>query len=211
MMMKKAILGKKIGMTQIFSDTGIVIPVTVVEAGPCVVLQKLSTEREGYDALRVGFDPIREKLANNPHKGQFGKADAVVCRNIRELKLEDCSSYNVGDSITADIFADGDLVDAIGITRGHGFSGTIKRWNQHRGPMTHGSKYHRGLGALSANSSPSRVFKNKRMPGQYGAVKATVQNLKIVRVDAQRNLILIKGSIPGAKGSLVFIRDAVKQ
>lgn len=210
-MMKKAILGKKIGMTQIFSDTGIVIPVTVVEAGPCVVLQKLSTEREGYDALRVGFDPIREKLANNPHKGQFGKADAVVCRNIRELKLEDCSSYNVGDSITADIFADGDLVDAIGITRGHGFSGTIKRWNQHRGPMTHGSKYHRGLGALSANSSPSRVFKNKRMPGQYGAVKATVQNLKIVRVDAQRNLILIKGSIPGAKGSLVFIRDAVKQ
>ncbi|MGI6316733.1 MAG: 50S ribosomal protein L3 [Christensenellales bacterium] len=209
--MKKAILGKKIGMTQIFSDTGIVIPVTVVEAGPCVVLQKLSTEREGYDALRVGFDPIREKLANNPHKGQFGKADAVVCRNIRELKLEDCSSYNVGDSITADIFADGDLVDAIGITRGHGFSGTIKRWNQHRGPMTHGSKYHRGLGALSANSSPSRVFKNKRMPGQYGAVKATVQNLKIVRVDAQRNLILIKGSIPGAKGSLVFIRDAVKQ
>lgn len=210
-MMKKVILGKKIGMTQIFSDTGIVIPVTVVEAGPCVVLQKLSTEREGYDALRVGFDPIREKLANNPHKGQFGKADAVVCRNIRELKLEDCSSYNVGDSITADIFADGDLVDAIGITRGHGFSGTIKRWNQHRGPMTHGSKYHRGLGALSANSSPSRVFKNKRMPGQYGAVKATVQNLKIVRVDAQRNLILIKGSIPGAKGSLVFIRDAVKQ
>lgn len=209
--MKKAILGKKIGMTQIFSDTGIVIPVTVVEAGPCVVLQKLSTEREGYDALRVGFDPIREKLANNPQKGQFGKANAAVCRNIRELKLEDCSGYSVGDAIQADIFAEGDAVDAIGTTRGHGFTGAIKRWNQSRGPMKHGSKYHRGVGSLSANSSPSRVFKNKHMSGHYGVEKATVQNLTIVRVDAQRNLILIKGSIPGAKGSLVFIRDAVKQ
>lgn len=208
--MKKAILGKKVGMTQVFADNGIVTPVTVVEAGPCVVIQKKTVEHDGYDALRVGFDPIREKLVNKPDKGQFTKTGAPLCRTIRELRLDDCAA-EIGDQITADIFAAGDIVDVSGVSRGHGYSGAIKRWNQHRGPMAHGSKYHRGVGSMSANSSPSRVFKNKHMAGQFGNENVTIQNLTVVRVDAERNLLLIKGAVPGVRGSLVFIRDAVKK
>ena len=208
--MKKAILGKKVGMTQIFADDGTVTAVTVVEAGPCTVIQKKTADKEGYDALRVAFDPIREKLTNKPEKGQFAKAGVAPTRYIRELRLEDTSSANVGDVLKADVFTVGDTVDVVGKTRGRGYTGTIQRWNTHRGPMSHGSKYHRGLGSLSANSSPSRVFKNKHMPGQYGQERVTIQNLTVVRVDAERNLLLIKGGIPGTRGTLLFIRDAVK-
>ncbi len=208
--MKKAILGKKVGMTQVFAEDGTVTAVTVVEAGPCTVIQKKTADKEGYDALCVAFDPIREKLVNKPAKGQFAKADTAPCRYVRELRLEDCSA-NVGDVLKADVFAAGDVVDVIGKTRGRGYTGTIQRWNTHRGPMAHGSKYHRGVGSLSANSWPSRVFKNKGMPGQYGQERVTIQNLTVVRVDAERNLLLIKGGVPGSRGTLLFIRDAVKK
>jgi len=209
--MNKAILGKKVGMTQIFSADGTVTPVTVIEAGPCVVIQKKTEDRDGYTALCVGFDTMREKLASKPVKGQFAKAGAAVCRYIRELKLEDCDKFEIGSEIKADIFAEGDKVDVSGLTRGHGYTGVIQRWNQHRGPMTHGSKYHRGVGSMSANSDPSRVFKNKHMAGQYGHEKVTIQNLEVVRVDADRNMLLIKGAVPGRRGSLVTIRNAVKK
>ncbi len=209
--MNKAILGKKVGMTQIFSADGTVTPVTVIEAGPCVVIQKKTEDRDGYSALCVGFDTMREKLANKPLRGQFAKAGAPVCRYIRELKLEDCAQYEIGSEIKADIFGEGDKVDVSGLTRGHGYTGPIQRWNQHRGPMAHGSKYHRGVGSMSANSDPSRVFKNKHMAGQYGNEKVTIQNLEVVRVDAERNMLLIKGAVPGRRGSLVTIRNAVKK
>ena len=208
--MKKAILGKKVGMTQVFAEDGTVTAVTVVEAGPCTVIQKKTNDKEGYDALCVAFDPIREKLVNKPDKGQFAKADTAPCRYVRELRLEDCSA-NVGDVLKADVFAAGDTVDVIGKTRGRGYTGTIQRWNTHRGPMAHGSKYHRGVGSLSANSWPSRVFKNTGIPGQYGQERVTIQNLTVVRVDAERNLLLIKGGVPGARGTLLLIRDAVKK
>lgn len=208
--MKKAILGKKIGMTQVFAEDGTVVPVTVVEAGPCPVIRKKSKERDGYEALCVGFEPIREKLSNKPKKGEFAKAGVEVCRYTRELKFEDCAKYDVGQKITADIFAQGDTVDVSGVTKGHGFTGTIKRWNQHRGPMTHGSKYHRGVGSMGSGTSPGRVFKSKRMPGHYGSENVTIQNLKVVRVDTERNMLLIKGAVPGNIGELLFIREAVK-
>jgi len=209
--MNKAILGKKVGMTQIFSADGTVTPVTVVEAGPCVVIQKKTEDRDGYAALCVGFDTVREKLVNKPMKGQFQKAGAAPCRYIRELKLDDCNAFEVGGAIKADIFAQGDKVDVSGLTRGHGYTGPVKRWNQSRGPMAHGSKYHRGVGSMSAHSDPSRVFKNKHMAGQYGHEKVTIQNLEIVRVDADRNMLLIKGAVPGKRGGLITIRSAVKQ
>ncbi|MEX1376605.1 MAG: 50S ribosomal protein L3 [Eubacteriales bacterium] len=208
--MKKAILGKKVGMTQIFTEEGAVIPVTVVEAGPCPVVRKKSVERDGYEAVCVAFDPIREKLVNKPKKGEFDKAGVAYCRFMKELKLDDCSAYEVGQEIKADTFEAGDIIDVQGKTRGRGFTGVIQRWNQHRGPMTHGSKYHRGVGSMGAASDPSRVFKGKHMSGHYGNEKVTIQNLEIVRVDVERNMLLIKGAVPGKRGSLLFIRNAVK-
>ncbi len=208
--MNKAIIGKKIGMTQIFSENGIVIPVTVIEAGPCTVIQKKTDERDGYASVQVGFEPVREKLANKPITGHFAKAEAKPMRYLRELKFEDADKYEIGQVIKADIFADGDMVDVVGTSKGHGFSGPIARWNQHRGPMAHGSGYHRGVGSLSAHSDPSRVFKNKHMAGHWGCERTTIKNLKIVKVDAERNLLLVKGAIPGKKGSFVYIRQTNK-
>jgi large subunit ribosomal protein L3 len=209
--MKKAILGKKIGMTQVFTEDGLALPVTVVEAGPCVVTQVKTGDTDGYGAVQVGYDDIREGLVNKPRRGHFEKAKVGLKRYLREFKLEDASGYNVGDEIKADIFAEGDIVDVAGISKGKGFAGTIKRWNQHRGPMKHGSHYHRAPGSMGASASPSRVFKSKNLPGQMGNEKVTVQNLIVVKVDAESNLLLIKGAVPGIRGSLVTIREAVKQ
>ena len=178
------------------------------------MVQKKTVETDGYEAVQVGFDEIPEnrvkKLVNKPEAGHFKKAGVAPCRKLREFRFEDAASYEVGQVIKCDVFAEGDKVDISGISKGHGFTGAIQRWNQHTGPMAHGSKYHRGVGSLSANSDPSRVFKNKKMAGRYGGEKVTVQNLEIVRVDAERNLILIKGAVPGAKGCLLFIRNTVK-
>ena len=212
--MKKAILGKKIGMTQIFVDDGRLVPVTVVEAGPCTVTMVKTAETDGYEAVQVGFGELTEqrakKLLNKPEQGHFAKAGVAPARHLREFRFEDISTYSVGDVIKCDVFASGDKIDVIGTSKGHGYTGVIQRWNQHTGPMSHGSKYHRGVGSLSANSDPSRVFKNKKMAGQYGGERVTIQNLEIVKVDAERNLLMIKGAIPGANGSLVMVRDAIK-
>lgn len=208
--MKKAILGKKIGMTQVFTEDGLVVPVTVVEAGPCTVVQKKSIEKDGYEAVQVGFGKIREKNVNNPLKKHYEKAGATPCRYLREFRLEDLGEFEVGSQIKAEIFENGELVDVSGTSKGKGYAGTIKRYNHHRGPMTHGSKFHRAPGSLGACSTPSKVFKGHKMPGQMGNVKVTTQNLQIVKVDAERNLLLIKGSVPGAKGGLVIVRDACK-
>ena len=212
--MKKAILATKVGMTQIFNEDGVLIPVTVLQAGPCVVTQIKTVENDGYEAVQVGFDQLSEqrakKLLNKPEQGHFAKANVAPARYLREFRFEDISGYSVGDTIKCDVFADGDKIDVIGTSKGHGYTGVIQRWNQHTGPMAHGSKYHRGVGSLSANSDPSRVFKNKHMAGQYGGDRVTVQNLEVVKVDAERNLLMIKGAIPGANGSLVMVRDAIK-
>ena len=212
--MKKAILGKKIGMTQIFVDDGRLVPVTVVEAGPCTVTQVKTVANDGYEAVQVGFGELTEqrakKLLNKPEQGHFAKAGVAPARHLREFRFEDISGYSVGDAIKCDVFAAGDKIDVIGTSKGHGYTGVIQRWNAHTGPMSHGSKYHRGVGSLSANSDPSRVFKNKKMAGQYGGERVTIQNLEIVKVDAERNLLMIKGAIPGANGSLVMVRDAIK-
>ena len=212
--MEKAILGKKIGMTQIFLQDGRLVPVTVVEVGPCPVTQVKTVQSDGYEAVQVGFGELAEqrakKLKNKPELGHFAKAGVPATRYLRELRLDDITSYKVGDQITCDVFAEGDHVDVTGTSKGHGFTGTIQRWNQHTGPMKHGSKYHRGVGSMGANSDPSRVFKNKHMPGQYGCERVTVQNLEVVRVDAQRNLLLIKGAVPGANGALLIVRSSVK-
>ncbi len=208
--MKKAILGKKIGMTQLFLTDGTMIPVTVVEAGPCPVIQKKTVGNDGYDAIQVGFAELRDKLANKPQKGHFAKANVKSMRYLREFKLDDAASYEVGQVLSADLFAEGDKVDVSGRSKGKGFAGVIKRHNQARGRMTHGSHYHRRVGSMSACSSPSRVFKTKNLPGHMGSENVTVQNLEVVRVDAQRNLLLIKGAIPGAKGTLVAVKSTVK-
>ena len=212
--MKKAILGKKIGMTQIFVSDGRLVPVTVVEAGPCTVVMVKTEDRDGYEAIQVGFGELSEqrakKLLNKPELGHFSKKGVAPSRYLREFRLDDISSYSVGDTIKADVFAEGDKIDVVGTSKGHGYTGVIQRWNQHTGPMAHGSKYHRGVGSMGANSTPSRVFKNKHMPGQYGGDRVTVQNLEVVKVDAERNLLMIKGAIPGANGSLVMVRDAIK-
>lgn len=212
--MKKAILGTKLGMTQVFTENGHLVPVTVVEAGPCPVVQVKTVDSDGYEAVQLGFREYPEnrakKLCTKPLLGKFEKAGVKPQRVLREFRLEDVANYKVGDVVKADTFVAGDVVDVTGISKGHGFSGVIKRWNQHRGPMAHGSKYHRGVGSMGANSDPSRVFKNKHMPGHYGVDKVTIQNLKVVKVDTERNLILVKGSIPGADGSLVQIKSAVK-
>lgn len=208
--MKKAILAKKIGMTQIFLEDGKLLPVTVVEAGPCVVIQKKTVETDGYNAVKVAFGEIREKLVNKAKKGEFAKANVEVKRFMRELRLDDISNLNVGDEIKADIFAAGDTIDASGVTKGHGFAGVIKRHGQHRGPMGHGSMYHRRPGSMGATSDPGRVFKGKKLPGHMGVNNVTVINLDVVKVDVDKNLLFIKGSVPGAKGSLLCLRDSVK-
>ena len=209
--MNKAIIGKKLGMTQIFSADGKVIPVTVVEAGPCPVVQIKTVEHDGYQAIKLGFDEVKEASLNKPEAGQFKKAGVACQRVLKEFRVCDISTYEVGKSITVDTFKDGDKVDVVGQTKGHGFSGVIKRWNQHRLKMTHGvGPVHREVGSMGANSSPSRVFKNKHMPGQYGNERVTIQNLEIVKVDTQRNALLIKGAIPGPTGGIVMISDSVK-
>lgn len=224
--MKKAILGIKVGMTQIFGEDGTLIPVTVLQAGPCYVTQIKTVENEGYNAVQVGFIDKKEKIitkdangkkeirnrhgVNKAEKGHFAKAGVSSKRYVREFKFENATDYKLADEIKADIFSVGDKVDAIAISKGKGFQGTIKRLGQHRGPMTHGSKFHRHQGSNGACSSPSRVFKGKGMPGHMGHVRVTVQNLEIVRVDAENNLLLVKGSVPGPKKSLITIREAVK-
>lgn len=208
--MKKAIIGKKIGMTQIFNEEGKIVPVTVVEAGPCVVVQKKTIEKDGYEAIQVGFGDIREKLVNSPKKGHFAKAGVSLRRTLKEFKLEDVSGYEVGQEILADIFAAGDKIDVSGVSKGKGFQGVIKRWNAQRGPMSHGSKFKRAVGSMGASSDPSRTFKNKKMPGHMGAVNTTVLNLEVVKVIAEKNLILIKGGIPGPNKGTVVIRNTVK-
>ncbi|MCE5342978.1 MAG: 50S ribosomal protein L3 [Eubacteriales bacterium] len=212
--MKKAIVGKKIGMTQIFTDDGRLIPVTVVEAGPCKVVQKKNVESDGYCSVQVGFDTLPEnrakKLINKPLTGHFKKAGVAPARHLRELKLDNASELEVGSEITVSQFEAGEKIDVSGMTRGRGFTGAIYRWNQHTGPMAHGSKFHRGVGSMSANSDPSRVFKNKHMPGHYGVERVTVQNLEIVKIDTERNLLLIKGAVPGPNGGLLLVRNAVK-
>lgn len=208
--MKKGILGKKLGMTQIFAEDGTLIPVTVVEAGPCSVVQKKTVEKDGYSAVQIGYGDKKEKNTNKPAKGHFAKAGVAVKRYLRELKLDNAEEMNVGDIIKADVFEAGELLDVTGTSKGHGYAGTIKRWGTHRGPMTHGSHYHRGPGSLGACSSPSRVYKGKKLPGHYGVDRVTIQNLDLVKVDTERNLLLIKGSIPGPKGGLLIIKNAVK-
>lgn len=208
--MKKAILATKVGMTQIFNEDGVLTPVTVLQAGPCVVTQVKTVENDGYSAVQVGFVDKREKLVNKPMKGQFDKAGVSYKRFVREFRLEDAESYEVAQEIKADIFTAGEKVDATAISKGKGFQGAIKRHGQSRGPMAHGSKYHRHAGSNGACSDPSRVFKGKKMAGHMGNKKVTVQNLEIVRVDAENNLLLVKGAVPGPKKSLVTIKATVK-
>lgn len=210
--MKKAIIGKKLGMTQVFTPEGLVVPVTVVEAGPCPVVQVKNNEKDGYNALVVAFDKQKAQRVNKPRTGAFKKAGVDTYRVLKEFKFENTSDYSLGQEIKADIFAEGDKVDVTGTTRGRGFTGVIQRWNQHRLKMTHGTgPVHREVGSMSANSTPSRVFKNKNMPGHYGVERVTIQNLDIVKVDPSRNIILVKGAIPGPKGSIVTIKEAVKR
>ena len=208
--MKKAILATKIGMTQIFAEDGTLTPVTVLQAGPCVVTQIKTIENDGYEAVQVGFADKREKLVSKPVKGHFDKAGVSYKRYIREFKLENAADYKLTDEIKADIFAAGDKVDATAISKGKGFQGAIKRHGQHRGPMTHGSKFHRHAGSNGSASDPSRVFKGKKMPGQMGNKQITIQNLEVVRVDAENNVILVKGSVPGPRKALVTLKETVK-
>jgi large subunit ribosomal protein L3 len=208
--MKKGIIGKKIGMTQIFDDNGNVIPVTIIEAGPCVVAQKKTVETDGYASVQLGFEDIAEKKLNKAQKGHFKKAGVSMKRHLKEFRLDNAAEMNVGDVITADTFVAGDRVDVTGTTKGHGYSGVIKRWNHHKLRMTHGvGPVHRQPGSMGS-IDPARIFKNHKMPGQYGNEQVTVQNLDVVRVDADKNLIAVKGAIPGAKGGIVFVRNTVK-
>ena len=208
--MKKAILTTKVGMTQVFSEDGVLTPVTVLQAGPCVVTQVKTVENDGYSAVQVGFGDIREKLVNKPKKGHFAKAGVTAKRFLKEFRLEDAESYTLGQEIKADVFAAGDKVDATAKSKGKGFQGAIKKHGQSRGPMAHGSKYHRHAGSNGSATTPGRVFKGKHMPGHMGAVRVTVQNLEVVSVDAEKNLILVKGAVPGPKKSLVMLKESVK-
>ena len=208
--MKKAILATKVGMTQIFNENGMLIPVTVLQATPNVVTQVKTVENDGYAAVQVGFGEIRDVLVNKPRKGHFAKAGVANKRFLREFKFENAAEYTVGQEIKADIFAEGDKIDATGISKGKGFQGAIKRFGLSRGPMKHGSKYHRHAGSNGAATSPGRVFKGKHMPGQTGNVRVTVQNLEIVKIDAEQNLILVKGAVPGPKKALVMLKNSVK-
>ena len=207
--MKKAIIGTKLGMTQIFAEDGKVIPVTVVKAGPCTVIQNKTVETDGYNSVVVGFGEVREKSLNKPQKGIFAKANVAASKYLRELRLEE-SSLSVGDEIKADVFEAGEKIDVSGISKGKGFAGPMKRWGLHRGPMAHGSGYHRGSGSMGACSAPGRVMKGKKLPGHMGVAKVTIQNLEVVKVDIENDLILIKGAVPGNKGGLVTIRNSVK-
>ena len=208
--MKKAILGLKVGMTQIFDNEGKAVPVTVIAANPNIVVQKKTMENEGYEAIQVGFDDKAEKKVTKPLKGHFAKAKVATKRYLREFRLEDAGSYEVGQEIKVDIFKEGDRVDISGVSKGKGFAGAIKRHNFHRGPMKHGSKYHRWAGSMGASSSPSRTIPGKKLPGHMGAENTTVVNLEVVKVDPEKNIILVKGGVPGIRGSLVMIKDTVK-
>ena len=205
----KGILGRKIGMTQIFTEAGEVVPVTVVEAGPVVVTQVKTIENDGYNAVQVGFVDAKEKSLNKPQKGHLAAANTLK-KHLKEFRVDSVEEYTVGQEIKADVFAAGEMIDVTGISKGKGFQGPIKRHGQSRGPETHGSRYHRRPGSMGACSYPGRVFKNKKLAGHMGSVKVTVQNLEVVRVDADKNFILVKGAIPGAKGSVVTIKEAVK-
>ena len=209
--MKKGIIGKKLGMTQIFDEKGNVIPVTVIEAGPCPVTQKKTVETDGYSAVQLGFADVSEKHVNKALKGHFKKAGVSLKRHLKEFRLEDAANMNVGDIVAVDTFAVGDKVDVTGTTKGHGFTGAVKRWNNHTLCSTHGvGPIHREVGSMGANSTPSRVYKNKKMAGQYGNEQLTVLNLEVVKVDTEKNLVAIKGAVPGSRGNIVFIRDSVK-
>ena len=209
--MKKAIIGKKIGMTQIFDEIGNVIPVTVIEAGPCVVVQKKTAENDGYDAVQLGFGGVKEKHLTKAEIGHFKKAGVENKKHLKEFRLDDAATMNVGDMITVDTFAAGEKVDVTGTSKGHGYSGVVKRWGQHQMRMTHGNgPVHRHIGSVGSNSTPSRIFKNKHMPGQYGNVTSTVLNLEVVKIDAEKNIIAVKGAVPGSRGNIVFLRDSVK-
>ena len=209
--MQKGIIGKKMGMTQIFDENGKVVPVTVVEAGPCTVVQKKTVESDGYVAVQLGYGDISAKKVSKPAKGHFDKADVAPKRTLREFRLDDISAMNVGDILKADVFAVGDRIDVVGTSKGKGYAGAVKRWNQHRLRESHGTgPVARHAGSMGSCSTPSRVFKGKRLPGHLGAERVTIQNLKVVKVDAENNLIAIKGAIPGPKGSVVCISDSVK-
>ena len=209
--MKKGIIGKKLGMTQIFDEVGNVIPVTLIEAGPCEVAQKKTVENDGYDALQLAFGEAKEKHLTRAELGHFKKAGISPKRHLKEFRLADTSAYEVGSVVSVDTFAAGEKVDITGISKGHGYTGSIKRWNHHILRMTHGTgPVHRQPGSMGANSTPSRIYKNKKMAGQWGNEQITILNLAVVKIDAEKNLIAVKGAVPGAKGSIVFIRDSVK-
>ena len=209
--MKKAIIGKKLGMTQIFTEDGAVIPVTLIEAGPCTVVQKKTAETDGYSAVQLGFQDIVERKVTNPLKGHFKKSGTTLKKYLKEFRLEGADAMNVGDLVSADTFAAGEAVDVTGLTKGRGYTGAVKRWNYKTLRMTHGTgPVHREVGSMGACSSPSRVFKNKKMAGQYGNEQVTILNLKVVKIDAEKNIVAVRGAIPGAKNGIVFIRDSVK-
>ncbi|MBQ0092675.1 MAG: 50S ribosomal protein L3 [Clostridiales bacterium] len=209
--MKKGIIGRKLGMTQIFDETGKVIPVTVISAGPCTVVQKKTVAKDGYAAVQLGYADLEERKATKPQKGHFAAHKVSFKKYLKEFRLDDAENMNEGDVITADTFAAGEKVDVTGTSKGHGYSGVIKRWNAHRLRMTHGTgPVHRQVGSMGANSDPSRVFKNKHMAGQYGNERVTMLNLEIVKIDADNNLIAVKGAIPGSKGGIVYVRNTVK-
>ena len=208
--MKKGIIGKKIGMTQIFDEKGKVVPVTVIEATPNVVAQVKTVETDGYNSIQLGYGEVKDKHINKPEKGHFAKAGLAAKKHLREFRVEDVENYKVGDEVKADIFEAGEKIDVQGTTKGKGFQGVIKRHGQHRGPMGHGSMYHRRPGSMGSTSTPGRVFKGKKLPGHMGRVTVTIQNLDVVRVDMDKNVILVKGSVPGAKGAILKIKSAVK-
>ena len=208
--MKKALIGKKVGMTQIFDENGTVIPVTVIEAGPCVVAQVKTIENDGYEAVQLGFGEVKENKLNKPEKGHFAKASVTAKKHLREFRLDSIEGIKVGDELKADVFAEGDKIDVQGTSKGKGFQGVIKRHGQHRGPMGHGSMYHRRPGSMGSTSTPGRVFKGKKLPGHMGRVTVTIQNLDVVKVDLDKNVILVKGSVPGTKGAILKIKSAVK-
>ena len=209
--MQKAIIGKKVGMTQIFDETGKVIPVTVIEAGPCTVVQKKTVENDGYDSVQLGFEDLADKKVTKPMKGHFEKAGVSAKKYLKEFRLENCAAYNVGDVLKADVFAAGDKIDVVGTSKGKGYAGVVKRWNAHSQEHTHGvGPVHRSVGSTGANTDPSRVMPGKHMPGHLGAEQVTVQNLEVVKVDAEANMIAIRGAVPGPTGGVVFIKNAVK-